>query len=233
MVAGYFPEPQTTSLHRHTDTRQQINLNMYVSTHLLLVALLALTVVPGLRTIAKAESLKRPPPPLQAPEIALSLPRCARRVQTKIIKEISCRQNDSQCICSKKKNFIPRLQTAVARLCKANDRKAVKDFSEAYCGLNLPLERERTAAVSMPATTHMTLPLAPTVTYECSVLSVGEYHTGNKSSNSTSKPHDSGSHQSGASHKGMISAAARPGRGIQSVAMFGMGVILVWVFVAL
>lgn len=202
---------------------------MHFSTHLLLLALLALTVVPGLRTIAKAEALNKVPPPLQAPEIALSLPRCARQAQTKLIKEIGCKQNDSQCICSKKKNFIPRLIAATSKLCKAHDRKAIKDFSAVYCGLNPRSISGSTSATSVPATTKMTLPHAPTVTYECSVLSAEEDHEGNNST-STSKSHNSSSHASNASHKGVIGAASRTESGFKAVGLFGMVTILGWVF---
>ncbi len=106
---------------------------------ILLLALLALTVVPGLKTIAKAYTQGAPP------AIPLTLPSCAEPALKKQAKIAGCKINSSTCLCSKP-NLFPHLMADIQSTCGNAARGDVVQFVEAYCGFN-PLRTTTTTTI--------------------------------------------------------------------------------------
>ena len=104
---------------------------MYLPTAQLLALLaVALTVIPGLKTVTSAQD---PPPPGPPAAYPLSVPNCAQPALEKAIKASGCRPKDAACICSSRK-IIPSLQSAVEDSCSLADQAAVQAFGANYCG---------------------------------------------------------------------------------------------------
>ena len=102
----------------------------------LALAALSLTVVPGLKTIAKAQSLS-------------GLPACARPALLAAIQTSGCHA-DPKCICNIPQIF-PSLLTAIQKSCDPADQAAVETFGEKYC-------KSLTAGAGEPEITTHALP---------------------------------------------------------------------------
>lgn len=85
---------------------------------------LCLTVVPGLKTIAKAQNLA-------------GLPSCAEPALFASIQGSGCQLTDVKCLCSNQKLF-PTLLSAIQQACSPADQAAVEAFGASYCGSVLP-----------------------------------------------------------------------------------------------
>lgn len=116
------------------------------------VALLAiaLTVVPGLQTIAKAQGLDQLPP-------------CAMPALMESVQTAGCAITDVKCICSRKDDIFPAVRKAVKDACSEAEQDAVKAMAKQYCGKDaVPGASPPTATMSMTGTMTMTSGMTPT-----------------------------------------------------------------------
>ena len=90
------------------------------SLHSHLLAIVALTVVPGLKTIAKAQDLA-------------GLPECAKPALLAAFQASGCKATDADCLCSNP-NLLTSLQSYIEGACSPADQAAVLAFGETYCG---------------------------------------------------------------------------------------------------
>ena len=81
---------------------------------------LALTVVPGMKTIAKAQDLS-------------ALPSCAKPAILAAFQASGCAANDADCLCSNPQ-LGPSLLSYVQEACDPADQAAIVAFGETYCG---------------------------------------------------------------------------------------------------
>lgn len=86
--------------------------------HATLLALI-LTVVPGLKTIAKAQQLS-------------ALPSCAQPAILAAVQASGCKPADTKCICSNPDIF-PTLTSAIQEACSLADQAAVQAYGQTYC----------------------------------------------------------------------------------------------------
>ena len=126
--------------------------------HKHLLALLILTVVPGMKTIAKAQTLS-------------GLPSCARPALLAAFQASGCKATDATCLCSSPKLFAS-LQSAIENACNAADQAAVVAFGETYCGI-----RSTMTGMPMPTTTPVLPHEIPTGTASASYHKTMTYST--------------------------------------------------------
>ena len=88
--------------------------------HKHVLAIVALTVVPGMKTIAKAQDLG-------------GLPACAKPALLAAYQASGCRATDAECLCSNP-NLLTSLQGYIQGACSPADQAAVIAFGETYCG---------------------------------------------------------------------------------------------------
>ena len=100
---------------------------------------LALTVIPGLKTIAKAQDLG-------------GLPSCAKPAILAAFQASGCKATDADCLCSNP-NLVTSLATYVQKACSPADQAAVVAFGETYCGSSSSEAGSSTAASTTTATT--------------------------------------------------------------------------------
>lgn len=84
--------------------------------HKRILALLTLTVVPGMKTIAKAQNLS-------------GLSSCARPALLAAFQASGCKATDATCLCSSP-NLFASLQSAIENACDPADQAAVIAFGE-------------------------------------------------------------------------------------------------------
>lgn len=115
---------------------------------------LCLTVVPGLQTIAKAQSPN-------------DLPPCAVPALMESVQTAGCAPTDVKCICSHKKDIFPAVRKAVKDACSEADQNTVKTMAGEYCGKDAaPGASPPTATKSISITTGTSTgsPTTPTTT---------------------------------------------------------------------
>ena len=88
---------------------------------LVLVAI-ALTVVPGMMTIAKAQHLN-------------GLPSCATRPLFSAVEASGCGFAEAKCVCAARDKIFPLVEEAVRKACDPADQAALKALAEKYCGI--------------------------------------------------------------------------------------------------
>lgn len=88
--------------------------------HKHLLVIVALTVVPGMKTIAKAQDLG-------------GLPACAKPALLAAFQASGCKATDAECLCSNP-NLLTSLQGYIQGACSPADQTAVLAFGETYCG---------------------------------------------------------------------------------------------------
>ena len=202
---------------------------MHLLIQFILLTALGLTIVPGLKTIAKAQH------PIPSPiGIPLTLPKCAQPIQRRTLRSLGCKASDAKCMCSKTE-WLPLLLGAITHACGAKDRETAKQFGAAYCGLN-----PKNINPAMPKIT--TLPGQPPVKYTCSPIDgpLGEkakstmtIHStvqstvlaGTKTSTKTTTmktTKTSTSKPTKGSINGLIGAASRVGTRLSAVALIGV-----------
>lgn len=88
--------------------------------HKHLIAIVVLTVVPGMKTIARAQDLG-------------GLPACAKPALLAAFQASGCKATDAECLCSNP-NLLTSLQSYIKGACSPADQAAVVAFGETYCG---------------------------------------------------------------------------------------------------
>lgn len=181
---------------------------------------LALTVIPGRKTIAKAQDLG-------------GLPACAKPAILAAFQASGCKATDAACLCSNP-NLVTSLAGYVQKACSPADQAAVIAFGETYCGS----PSSSTAASTTTATEPSDIPFpgysittAPgLLTTDSSRLPAGVSTSVNYSrtmtygTTSTAKP-TNGTHTGG--------AAAAMGTGLSAAALAVAVGALSWVFAEL
>lgn len=180
---------------------------------------LALTVIPGLKTISRAANTPSGVP--------LSLPSCAEPALFAAIQGSGCAATDAACICSNPK-ILSSLESSIQQACSPADQAAVEAFGDTYCGR---VVSSFSAFATTTAGAVATAPGVPIVTDTSSVLratttsSTKKYsRTMTYSTTATSKPTNVTAHTGGA-----VQLQAGLGGVALAVAIAGMS----WVFAAL
>lgn len=119
----------------------------FLSRHIL--ALTALTVVPGLKPIAKAQDLA-------------GLPDCAKPALLAAFQASGCKASDANCLCSNP-NLLTSLQSYIKDACDPADQAAVIAFGETYCGVaSTAMESSSMSMTGMPMSSSTSTSRKPT-----------------------------------------------------------------------
>ncbi|KAK5169378.1 uncharacterized protein LTR77_005353 [Saxophila tyrrhenica] len=163
----------------------------------------AMTVVPGMKTIAKAQDLK-------------GLPSCASPALFSAIEASGCGFSEIKCICSHKDTIFPAVASAIKDACDPADEAAIQALASTYCGttsiatsaaptatLKPTATSESGSATAVSAITTSMVAGSP-LTTDTSTTSSTTYHkTMTYSTTSTTMPTETG----GAAEVGMSAGA--------------------------
>ena len=111
--------------------------------------LLALTVVPGRKTIATAQDVS-------------ALPACAKPAVLAAFQASGCAPNDANCLCSGPK-LVPSLLGYIQDACGPAEQAEVASFGKAYCGIGVS-SSSKAAVTSDVAAPGFTIPSTTTET---------------------------------------------------------------------
>lgn len=106
---------------------------------LALVAI-ALTVVPGMKTIAKAQPLG-------------GLPKCAEPALLSALRDSGCIAMDVGCVCANREKIFPGVVSAIGQACQPSDRAAVEALASKYCGKSPTMNATPAAPAASPKPT--------------------------------------------------------------------------------
>lgn len=119
---------------------------MLLASALILPFAVVLTVIPGIKTICKAQG-----PPAAFP---LSLPNCADSALQSALKASNCEQNDEKCICGHPR-LLPGVYEAIRKSCSPASQDDVRAFGDVYCGIDPHSSSiAGTSPISMTRTQH-------------------------------------------------------------------------------